>query len=699
MNLAKARIYRKNTLIFSLISCFSMLQMVHAEESVEDFLDLGLEDLLSMEITSVSKKKQRLTEAAAAVFVISQEDIRRSGVTSIPEALRMAPGVQVAQIDSNKWAISTRGFNGQFANKLLVLIDGRSIYTPSFSGVYWDAQDTLMEDIERIEIIRGPGATLWGANAVNGVINIITKYAGDTQGGLITAGGGVHEKAFVGFRYGLDINEDSRGRFYAKAVDRDSFSQDADDSDANDSWESVRTGFRIDGELDEKNSWTLQGDIYEVESDQYINALPTDPLLFDPATLDPLTPPGTVIPTLLSNVKDVTLSTGWNLLARWNFQLSDQSSTALQIYVDQIKREEIYSTQSHNTLDVDFQHNLSIAEGHELIWGLGYRQIEDEFDNTYNVSLNPDSNTTDLLSAFIQDQIEIIPEQFYLTIGSKFEKNDYTGSELQPSIRALWKLDDRSSIWSSVSRAVRTPSRIETTGLIIPFSAVVVTGNPLLPIVPLTSTVNGSEDFTAEDTLAYEIGYRIQPTENLSIDLATFYNQYEHLLSYETLDSTTLVFGNKTSGHASGLELSMNWHPAQWWKIQTSYSTINLSLEVDKNSLDSGSAVNVGEGSSPDHQFSARSTMNLNQNWEFDFWAYYVDEIPAPSVTSFLGGAEIDSYTSLNARLGWRAKENLEFSVAMLNLQGTGHTEFVGEFFNVSTKVERTIYAKLRWDF
>ena len=257
-------------LLSSILSCILLALPVQASESIEGYLDLPLEDLLSMEVTSVSKKKQRLNEAAAAIFVITQEDIRRSGVTSIPEALRLAPGVQVARFDSNKWAISSRGFNGQFANKLLVLMDGRSVYTPSYSGVYWDVQDTLLEDIERIEVIRGPGATLWGANAVNGVINIITKFASDTQGGLVSLGVGDEEKGFAGFRYGAEMNQFTQGRFYAKYFERDSYVMEADGSDAGDDWESLRAGFRLDGTPSEYDSWTLQGDVYQEDADQRV---------------------------------------------------------------------------------------------------------------------------------------------------------------------------------------------------------------------------------------------------------------------------------------------------------------------------------------------------------------------------------------------------------------------------------------------
>lgn len=690
-------------LVCSLISLLLLIPFAaasdSASDSVEDYIDLPLADLLSMEVTSVSKKKQRLADAAAAIFVISQEDIRRSGVTSIPEALRMAPGVQVARVDANKWAITTRGFNGQFANKLLVMIDGRSVYTSSFSGVYWDAQDTLLEDIDRIEVIRGPGATLWGANAVNGVINIITKYASDTQGGLLALGGGEGEKGFASLRYGADLSDNSQGRLYAKTFKRDSFVRKVDGSDAGDDWESVRTGFRIDANPSLQNNWTFQGDLYDTDANQSIGSLWLDPSTIDPASINPATPPGTVIPAMATGVSGTIDSTGWNLLSRWDHVINDQSSTTLQVYYDHTEREETILKQDHNTFDIDFQHNLNLAEKHELIWGLGYRHISDHFNNTITVSLLPDHRHFDLVSAFIQDQIELAPDSFYLTIGSKFEHNDYTGSEIQPSIRGLWKLDETSSLWASVSRAVRTPSRVEAEGMITTFSGVITTGNPVVPVVPTSATITGSNHIESEVMLAYELGYRIQPVEKLSLDLAIFYNDYDNLQTFESINLTEIKFGNKMSGHATGLEVALDWHPTLWWRVQASYSTIKLSLELDADSMDQAIAVPVGEGSSPEHQLSLRSGMDLGESWQLDFWIYFVDELPVSSVTALNNNIGIDSYTILNTRLGWRWNKKLEFSLVALNLLDDKHAEFTGEYSNGVLEVERTVYGKINWEF
>lgn len=586
-------------------------ELAQINHSVEGFLELNLEDLLSMKVTSVSKKKQKLKEAAAAIFVISQEDIRRSGVTSIAEALRMAPGVQVARFDANKWAISSRGFNSQFSNKLLVLIDGRSVYTPTFSGVYWDLQDTLLADIDRIEVIRGPGASLWGANAVNGVINIITKFSSDTQGGLVSAGASQEEEGFASLRYGTTLSENSHGRFFLKAFKRDSFVLESDGSDGGDDWEAQRAGFRIDTHSDGPDNWTVQGGCPGSHANQDLSFKWVDPTTFDSSGIDLSAAPGTQTETTERNISTFLESSGWNLLTRWNHVISEQSSTSLQLYYDSTKHKELYLAQVIETLDMDFKHNLTIGQTQQLIWGLGYRHIKDEYENTFQISMNPVADTVNLYNVFVQDQIELLPDQFYLTLGSKFEHNDYTGFEVQPSIRGLWKTSDTSSVWGSVSRAIRMPSRGEYNARIVRFTGLITTGIPAFPLAPVNVELNGNEDFDSEKILAYELGYRIQPLENLSVDLAAFYNDYEDLLTYEQITRESIVFGNKMSGHGYGFEVVLDLRTNAWWKIKAAYSSIKLSLQLDNDSLDMGTAVSINEGSSPEHQITLRSSEAL----------------------------------------------------------------------------------------
>lgn len=632
---------------------------------IDVYLDMPLEQLLSLEVTSVSKHRQKLSKAAAAVFVITQEDIRRSGVTSIPEALRMAPGVQVARENTNKWAVSARGFNGLHAQKLLVLIDGRSIYAPSYSGVYWDVQDTLLEDIARIEVIRGPGATLWGANAANGIINIITKQAAETQGGIVTLGAGSEEKSFGGFRYGAKLGDMGHGRVYLKYFDRDSYTFKATDSDSKDGWDGLQGGFRVDLQITPQDALTLQGDSYQVDA----NRLFTRVLL-----------PG---PVIEPEVDDSMDASGWNLLARWEHTLSNGSSSMLQVYFDHTERDELYLGQTHDAFDVDFNHNFRVGDKHNVIWGLSYRRVEDDFDNTYSVSMNPERRNTDLFGALIQDEVELLPDQLHLTLGSKFEHNYYTGVEIQPSVRLLWTPDGRQSLWGAVSRAVRTPSRVED--------------SVEIPVLPFPDTIQGEDGLDAEELIAYELGYRIRPVNNLSFDIAAFYNDYDKVRSLEA-SPTGRVFANKLYGESYGLEVSTDWRPQNWWRLQANYSYLRTTMHLDSDGTDSRFEY-ITEESSPDHQFSLRSSMDLSHNWELDLWGYYVGHLPASGTAAFRDGIKIDSYVSLNGRLAWRPFPDLEMSLVGQNLLDSRHLEFVEESVTAPTEIERSFYGKVRWEF
>ncbi len=648
---------------------FSPINPVYAENEINEYLDLELEDLLSLEVTSVSRKRQSLNEAPAAIYVISQEDIQRSGVTSIPEALRMAPGLHVARIDGNKWAISSRGFSNQFANKLLVLIDGRSVYTSSYSGVYWEIQDTLLEDIDRIEVIRGPGATLWGANAVNGVINIITKHSKDTQGGLLVAGAGNQEKAFAGFRYGSELKPGTYGRFYLKYNDRDSNHAPLLSQDANDDWQAARAGFRLDGAAGKSSNWTLQGDAYETDENELV-------------TLNIQGGP------LAGDIK----ASGWNILARWEQSFNNGNIATMQLYYDYAQREELLIGQQHGTFDLDTQLQFKPFSRHEAVIGFNYRHIDDEFDNTPDVSLNPAERKTDLFSFFLQDDITLLEDKLTLTLGSKFEHNDYSGFEYQPSARLLWHPAQKHTLWGSVSRAIRSPSRIEHDAAIV-FA--------VLP-APINLPVNGSgvDSVESEDLLAYELGYRWSPRENISLDAAVFYNKYDDVVSVRSASTVTIPFvgtfpnsfefANDNSAEAYGIELIMNWFPYEWWRLTGQYSFIRL--EDDSND----EFVNIDlDGSSPQQQYSIRSLMDISSNITFDMWAYFVDELPNSSRAN---NHPIPDYFSFNARLAWRPVEALELSLTGQNLLQDRHTEFAGEI-QALTEIKRSYYGQLRWDF
>jgi iron complex outermembrane recepter protein len=664
---------------------YSYTLSVQAGSTVEAYLDLPLEALLSTEVTSVSKKKQSLNEVAAAIFVINQEDIRRSGVTSLPEALRMAPGIHVGRIDANKWAISSRGFSSQFSNKLLVLIDGRAVYSPTFSGVYWDAQDTLLEDIERIEVIRGPGASIWGANALNGVINIITKNSNSTHGGFVAIGGGGEEKLLTGARYGFELGNNTSARLYVKYNDRDSsYAQGLDDN--TDNWDSLRGGFRLDSNPTASDNWTFQGDIYDSDQNQALN------LWKDPA--DPAN--GIYAPFYLSlSTPDKIDASGWNLLGKWQHEFNKQSSMSLQMYYDHIERSEVFLNQEYDTFDIDFQHQFQLTEKHNLIWGTAYRYVSDDFDNSYNISFQPESRTTELYSTFLQDDVELIPETLRLILGTKYEYNDYTGSELQPNVRLVWLANKRTTLWGSVSHAIRTPSRIEDSGQIT--TAVIPLPPPLSPVSLRTQ---GNENLKSETLISYEVGYRVQPVENISLDMAVFYNDYDELFNFEKVTPVNpisdIVFSNNISAQSYGLEMSVSIQPLEWWRIQSNYSFIKLSAEYNNTTTDPVLSKQLINEGSPQHQFSVRSMMDLTNNISLDLWLYHVDSIEQ---SGFSVDSSIPEYTSVNVRFAWHPQKNWELSLVGHNLFDSHHPEFIGESLLIKTEVERSVYGQIRWSF
>ncbi len=640
-----------NSTLFVLVSitvcCASSLS---EDEEIEYLKELSIENLLQIEVTSVSKKAEKLSNAAAAVFVITNEDIRRSGATSIPEVLRMVPGLEVARIDANKWAITSRGFNGRFANKLLVLIDGRSIYSPMYSGVYWDVQDFMLEDLERIEVIRGPGATLWGANAVNGVINIISKHAKDTQGSLAAAGVGTEERGFGSIRYGGTSGEDTCYRIYAKYFNRDE-SVFASGDKATDDWDVLRGGFRLDHQFNERDSLTLQGDIYDGDSGSRIN------VAFPPATID-----------------EEIDSKGLNVLTRWKRTLSNFSNFSMQIYYDRSDITAEVINEIRDNFDFDFQHQFTSGEQHEILWGFNYRFTRDNIKNVPSATFTPDRRHDNLWSAFVQDNISLIDDKAQITLGSKFEHNGYTGFEIQPNIRFIWKPPGLSySTWIAVSRAVRTPSRVQTDiTAFTPFPSVLLYGNT---------------DFGSEDLLAYELGLRITPADMLFIDIAAYYNDYKNLQTFE-FSGSRMDINNKAEGSTYGVEVTIDLDILKKWHLIGSYSFLQMQIHLDKDSLDVTSETT--EGMSPHHQVSLRSSMDIMEDMELDFWVRYVDSLPS---------LDTGSYITLDVRLGWKLREYIELSIAGQNLLDSQRQEYIPEWQVIPTEVERGVYAKILWKF
>ena len=631
---------------------------------------LPLEEILKVQIWTASRKDETAVQTAAAVSVITQEDLRRSGVTSIPEALRLSPGMHVARISSHEWAVSARGFLAGAGNKLQVLIDGRSVYTPLFSGVFWDVQDTMLEDIDRIEVVRGPGATLWGANAVNGVVNVMTRDARDTQGTLITSGGGTEERAFAGIRYGGKISDDTHYRVYAKGFDRDSFALANGDS-AWDDWQKAQGGFRSDWDMTDQARLTLQGDAYAAR------------IRDNRVILQPVVP----FARLEHPKTDVK---GANLLGRWRRELSTVSDLQLQAYYDYSTRDipDVFGENRH-TFDFDFQHRFPFASRHDVVWGAGYDVTTDDVENTYTIFWEPSSRTINVFSGFIQDEITVIDDRLRVTLGTKLEHNDYSGFEYQPSGRLAWTPTKNQTVWGAVSRAVRTPSRFDAD---LRFR--VLRRDPALPAGSYFE-LRGTDEFDPEELVSFELGYRTQPHRRLSLDLTAYYHVYDNLRSLEfgpqetagAFSVTPVTFGNKLRGITYGGSLALGYQLTEYWRWNAGYTLLLKDLDMSPTSTDPTGG--TGEGNDPTHEFFIRSLVDLPAGFEFDATLRYVDNLPEPFVPSYL---------VMDLHLGWRPTKNWEIAIIGQNLLDNQHPEF-GAPGPLREEVEHSVYGKVTWRF
>lgn len=656
-------------------------------DQADELADLSLEELLGMEITTLSRKTENLGGAPAAVFVISQSDIRRSGARTVPDLLRMVPGIQVAQIDGNKWAVTARGANGRFANKLLVLRDGRTLYNPLLSGVYWDVQDTDLDAIERIEVIRGPGATMWGANAVNGVVNIITSKAADTQGGSVNLLASDRDSMEGVVRYG-GTTEDTAYRVFAKFTERDANVGLIDAIEQDDS-RMTRVGARVDRDRSGREL-SFSSEAYSGHSGETRTNL-------SPA------PPYTTIAGADDDLR------GAFALMRWSEELSPDSSLQFRGYYSYDERHTTPFEERRSTLDVDIQHQFAPGHNHNIMWGLAYRNSADRTVGTFQISLDPANRSQRLLSGFIQDDVSLFDERARLIIGSKFEHGNFSDRdvEIEPSVRFSLDLSEHTTAWGAVSKAVRLPSRGELDGVIT--GAVLAPGNVTLPLpVPVVAVVQGNPQMKSEEVIAYELGFRLQ-REDLILDLALFYSDYEKLRS---LDAPVLtcqpgdqllisdpaciaaadfvlsesLLGNRNTVDSHGVEVALSKQLADWWRIHAGYTYYRFDIQ----SITADTGFVVAEDS-PENQFSLRSSMDLPRDMELDLWLRYVDELEAQ---------EIDSYTALDLRLTWSPTTRLRVAAVGRNLLAGTHMEFMSELGDLEpVRIEPEGYLEVTWSF
>jgi iron complex outermembrane receptor protein len=606
-------------------------------QSVQDLVDLSFEELSQIEVTSVSKRAEPLSRSPAAIYVISGDDIRRSGVTSLAEALRLAPNLEVARVDAQTYTISPHGLNSVNAsNKLLVLIDGRSIYTPFFSSVFWDQQDVMLADVERIEVISGPGGALWGANAMNGVINVITKAAGDTQRGVVDAelGNRLQQGAM---RWGGKLGDAGRYRVYAQAAGESQTFLTGGDG-ASDDWRSTQAGFRADV--------TALGSAFTVQGDMYENILDT---------------PG-------------GRRSGGNVLGRWTRQLSGGSTLQVQAYYDQQHRDDLAATggsgsEQLDTYDIEAEHNFAIGRNQQVVWGIGQRVWRDEFVNTSNpFVLMPQSQALRLTSVFGQDTIAL-RDDLSLTLGGKFEYSSFSGWAFMPSVRMGWQATARDFVWGAISRAVRPPSRLERD-------------------LTAPGIVDTSPSFQSEKLIAYEAGWRSQLSSQASLSISLFYNDYDDLRTTSPTPVTILpvTFGNGLEGHTYGVDAWGSWSPLPWWRINPGVGFLRKDFHLKPGEVDIAGVQTV-LGHDPAHQVFLRSYMDLPHNTELYIGLRQIAALPDVAVPS---------YFEADVRLGWHVTPKLELALVGQNLIHARHAEAAGTPIH---EIPRSVYVGARWSF
>lgn len=692
---------KKNLIVTAILISSLLTSNANASISKRDYENMSLEQLVEIPVFSASKREESAFKASSAIEILTSDDIRRSGATSVPEALRLVPGVQVARITSNKWAVTARGFNAQFSNKLLVLVDGMSVYNNLFSGVYWDTRGVPLEDVDRIEVVKGAGTTMWGSNAVNGVINIITKKSLYDQGNeVVSIVGNKEQKIYA--RHGGEIgkkNYDEMSieeivkekqlkrskkyyRVYAESTDNDN-SVSSDGSSSNNDWLMHKAGFRFDINRREKNN-DLKDEII-IKSD--FHAGEEEQTFYLPSLSSPN--------YRLVDDADESVA-GGNFLIKWDKEISSKGDGFFaQIYYDSIKRKSSILEQTRNIVDFEFQNNIHFNNRNLVSWGLNYRYIDDNNESksrngiTY-LDYNPLSEESDIISLFIQDKITLISEELFFTFGSKFSHNDYTHSEVQPNARLTYLPTKNQTLWAAVSKSVRTPTRGED-GITAIVTAV-PTSNAYVAQV-------GNDSFASEESISTEIGYRNKVATDVTFDVSSFYTRYDKILSQQLVTGDAYINGegllvlpihlrNDASANVYGGELSINYDVNKDWRMILGYNYLQVETDLDANYSDA--TIVSMEGDTPENQFTIRSQYNITANLELDNTLYFVDELES------LG---VDKYYRFDTRVTWYPKKDLELSIVGKNLLDDRHQEYEATPYSISAEVERSFYLKLGYKF
>ena len=644
----RASIYRIYNLAKNSMGTLAVFIAAHVNANApaqNSLADLSLEELAALPVISVSKSAKPVSEATASVFVITERDIQNTGATSLTEALRLAPNLQVAQVDARNYAVTARGFNNPFENKLLVMIDGRTVYSPLFSGVYWDAQDVVLEDLQRIEVVSGAGGTLWGANAVNGVVNIVSRSSADTQGELLSIGASTHEQ-YASARYGGSLDWDSNGhyRVYVKRAQHDD-TQTENGISTDTGYGRTQAGFRMDwGQGPE--AITVQGDAYSGQLRQ-------------------------------TGTDDIAIS-GANILVRSGWQLASGSTLSVQAYVDHTERDQPNAfAQKMNTFDIELQHELALGSRQNIVWGVGYRYITDRIDNDQNFAFLPADVNMSWKNIFVQDEISLA-DSVKLTLGSKWEDNPYTGLEAMPGVQLGWEPDATKLVWTSLARAVRSPSRIDR-DLYAPTNPAIVNGVPQY-------VLGGGPDFLSEVANVFEVGYRSQPVARVSWSITAFYSEYDKLRTLE-LNTTGpgLVFKNMAEADTYGMEVWGSWQVFSDWRLHGGLVAQRLDVDLKPGSADLTKTTGLANGD-PDYYWLLRSAYDISDRLKLNTTVRYVDQVQ---------GFKLPSYTALDVNISWALMPHLELSLLGQNLLGGGHAEF-GTAPGRS-EFERTLFAKIVW--